>query len=324
MKLTIGNNDISFDLPIMKATKLILLSTLLISILWISGCRAPKEENEETYHSKVPVTVTGIQTGTMTDAEDLIATSSFLHKAIVKAPVTGYIEEVNMNPGDFVTRNKLILNLKTKEAAALHYDSTNPLSFSGIVHITSTTDGTIISVDHSKGDYVMEGDQLCSIALPGSLVFIVEVPYELSRYLVSGREYTIALPDGKILNTTLKTRLPGVTGTSQTQRFILQLKQTMSLPENLLAKVRIVKNVVDNAVYLPKSCVLSDEVMKQFWVMKVIGDSLAVRVNVTCGLVQDDKIQILNPAFTGSDLILSSGNYGLGDTATVLITNRKK
>ena len=170
----------------------------------------------------------------------------------------------------------------------------------------------------------MEGDQLCSTALPGSLAFIVEVPYELNRYLVAGRNYSIELPDGKKLDAVLKSRLPGVTGTSQTQRFILQPKESMNLPENLLVKVHIVKNVIDNAIFLPKSCILSDEVMKHFWVMKVVNDSLAVRVNVTQGLIRDDNIQITDPVFSSSDLILSSGNYGLGDSATILITNRKK
>lgn len=308
----------------MKSTKLITVLLLLVSLLSFSGCRAPKEDNEESYHSRVPVTVTGIQTGVMTDAEDLIATTSFMHKAVVKASVAGYIEDVSITPGDVVSKNKLICNLKTKEAAALHYDSTNALSFKGIVHITASTEGTIISVDHSRGDYVMEGDQLCTIALPGSLAIIVEVPFELSRFVVTGQNYTVILPDGNTIEAAVRSRLPGVTGTSQTQRFILQSKQNLNLPENLLVKVRIVKNVVDNAVFLPKSCVLSDEVMKQFWVMKMINDSLAVRVNVTCGLIQDDRIQITTPTFTASDLILSSGNYGLSDTATVLVTNRQK
>ncbi len=308
----------------MKSKKIISFSLLFFSLLWVSGCRMAQKENEETFNARVPVTVTGIETGTMTDSEDVVASSSFLQKAVIKAPVTGYLEDVAVTPGDLVTKNKVIFNLKTKEAAALLYDSTNPLSFSGLIRVMSSTDGLIISVDRSKGDYVMEGDQLCSIALPGSLAFIVEVPYELSRYIVSERKYSIELPDGNKLDAVLKSRLPGVTSTSQTQRFIFQSKQTLNLPENLLVKVHIVKNVIDNAIFLSKTCVLSDEVMKHFWVMKVVNDSLAVRVNVTTGLMQDDKIQITNPVFSSSDLILSSGNYGLGDTAIVLITNRKK
>lgn len=304
--------------------KVIPILPVLFLLLLITGCGIPKEENDESWHSKVPVTVVRIENGTMTDEEDVIATSAFLDKAIIKAPVAGYLDDIRITAGEYVSKNQLLYSLKTKEAAALHFDSTNPLSFSGLVNITSSTYGTIISADHSKGDYVLEGDQLCTIALPGSLTFIVEVPYELNRFIVMGRSYSIELPDGKMIEATVKTRLPGMTGASQTQRFTLQPKQKVDLPENMIVKVRIVKNIIENAIFLPKSCVLSDEVMKQFWVMKVINDSLAVRVKVTCGLIKDDKIQIIQPLFSSTDLILSSGNYGLGDSATIEVTNREK
>jgi hypothetical protein len=302
--------------------RILLLLLFVLSIL--TGCRSTREENEEIFQARVPVTITGIEIATMTDAEDVVASSSFLTKAAIKAPVAGYLEDVNITPGDLVTKNKRIFSLKTKEAAALVFDSLNPLSFSGLIHVTSSASGIVISVDHSIGDYVMEGDQLCSIALPGSLVFIVEVPYELGSYIISGCTYSIELPDGKKLDAVLKSRLPGVTSTSQTQRFVFQLTQIMNLPENLLVKVRIVKHVIEKAILLPKSCVLSDEVMKHFWVMKVVNDSLAVRVDVNRGLVQDDKVQIKDPLFSPSDRFLSSGSYGIGDTASIQITNKKR
>ena len=106
---------------------------------------------------------------------------------------------------------------------------------------------------------------------------------------------------------------------SQTERFIVKLAEPESLPENLTAKIRIVKESVKSAASLPKSCILTDETMQQFWVMKLINDSMAVKVPVTTGITEEEYVQITRPSFSHSDLFLTSGNYGLGDTVFVKV-----
>ena len=109
---------------------------------------------------------------------------------------------------------------------------------------------------------------------------------------------------------------------SQTERFIVKLEKPTLLPENLTGKIRIVKESVKSATSLPSSCILTDETMQQFWVMKLINDSLAVKVPVTTGLKEEDYVQIVRPEFKVSDLFLTSGNYGLGDTVNVKVINK--
>jgi uncharacterized NAD(P)/FAD-binding protein YdhS len=70
---------------------------------------------------------------------------------------------------------------------------------------------------------------------------------------------------------------------------------------------------------LPKSSILADEAQTAFWVMKLINDTVAVKIPVKKGLEMGDKVEILSPAFTPSDRILVTGNYGLADTAKVKI-----
>ena len=106
---------------------------------------------------------------------------------------------------------------------------------------------------------------------------------------------------------------------SQTERFIVKLAESRNLPENLTVKIRIIKESVNSAVSLPKSCILSDETMKELWVMKLISDTVAVKFPVTTGITEGDYIQITKPAFNNSDLFLTSGNYGLGDTVYVRV-----
>jgi hypothetical protein len=250
---------------------------------------------------------------------DLSATSAYLFKAAVKAPVTGYIENMFINQGGAVEKNERLFSIKTKEASAIMNETFNNEKFRGIVDINAAVAGLISSIEHPKGDYVAEGDQLCQIAVPESFVFILDIPFELSGSLKVNTSCEIILPDGRSTEGVIRSHFPSMTGSSQTERFIVKLPGSISLPENLIAKVRIIKESVDHAPSLPKSSILADETMKNFWVMKLINDSTAVKVMVTTGITDKKDIQIKSPLFKDTDLFLSSGNYGLGDTANVKV-----
>jgi hypothetical protein len=251
---------------------------------------------------------------------ELTATSAFLFKAVVKAPVTGYIENIYISQGEGVVNNNRLFTIKTKEASAIMNDSLNNMKFRGIVDINAAVSGLISSIEHPKGDYVVEGDQLCQIAIPESFVFILDIPFELSGSLKLNTRCQIVLPDGHAIQGMIRSRFPSMAGSSQTERFIVKISESVSLPENLIAEVRIINESVDNAVSLPKSSILTDETMKNFWVMKLINDSTAVKVLVTTGISEKDNVQIIMPVFKDTDLFLYSGNYGLGDTTNVKVT----
>ena len=44
--------------------------------------------------------------------------------------------------------------------------------------------------------------------------------------------------------------------------------------------------------------------MQHFWVMKLINDSMAVKVPVTTGITEGEYVQITRPEFKASDLFL--------------------
>jgi hypothetical protein len=288
-------------------------------LIFITGCHQAVTKSEKTTPSAIPVTVTPLHTGRMSSYLELSATSVFLFKAAVKAPVTGYIENIFISQGDAVENNRLLFTIKTKEASAIMNDSLNSLKFKGVIDVNAAVAGLISSIEHPKGDYVAEGEQLCQIAVPGSFVFILDIPFEFSGSLKLNTRCEIVLPDGRLVYGVIKSRFPSMTASSQTERFIIRLSEPVFLPENLIAKIRIVKESMGNAVSLPKSSILTDETMQSFWVMKLINDSTAVKVLVTTGISEKDYVQIKTPVFKDTDLFLSSGNYGLGDTANVKV-----
>lgn len=297
---------------------------IFIIVFLIYGCRVSHEKTEKEVTPKVPVTLTSVRTGPMTDYAELIATSTFFDKAVIKAPISGYVESSSINPGDFVRKGQNIMTILTKEASALKTDSINSLSFSGLINVKSGINGVVTSMDHPIGDYVQEGDQLGMISVPGSLAFILESPFEMKSYIRIGKNCEILLPDGKKINARIQSQLPAMSGSSQMQRYVVEPLKVTNLPENLIARIRIPKTTISKAFILPKTCILSDELMHNFWVMKLINDSTAIKVTIKPGFSEGDSVQIVEPAFLASDLFLNSGNYGLGDTARVMVTNRIK
>jgi hypothetical protein len=290
-------------------------------IITAFGCKNIAEKDIPESRPGLPVTVTSVRYGEMASYIELSATSQFMYKAIIKTPVTGYIENMEIIQGDAVGKNQTLFTIRTKEASALLDDSAKNLKFNGMVDVKAAIAGIVASVEHPKGDYVAEGDQLCQVALPESFVFILDVPFELSRFVRINGSCEIILPDSTYLQGVVKARFPVMAGSSQTERYVVKLTGSGRLPENLTVKIKIVKEDIKNSVSLLKSCILTDETMQSFWVMKLINDSMAVKVTVKTGITQGDYVQIMQPAFNPMDKFLSSGNFGLGDTAYVKVNN---
>lgn len=268
-----------------------------------------------------PVTITSIGTEPMAEYFELNATSTFLQQAFVKASSNGYITSVNAGVGKMVSSNQSVFVLKTKEAQTLG-NTINLLDssfkFSGIINIKAGTTGYVSQVNHQKGDYVQEGEQLAVISDVNSFVFILNLPYELRPYVMNKDVAELILPDGKIIFGRITSSMPVVDSASQTQNIVLKVNEK-DLPVNLIAKVRVAKTVKAHTISLPRQSVLSDETQTEFWVMKLINDSTAVKVPVEKGMEVNDRIEVLKPAFSHTDKILLTGNYGLADTAKIKI-----
>ena len=301
--------------------------TIFFFILFLSICIVACRQNnsasdeEQAIEATTPVTITNISIGNVSETIELNAISTFQKKNMVKATAIGYIDSVTVNIGDEVVIDQLLFTIKTKEASAFENPiiKDNSLSFSGLVKIKAPKSGILSALDHHKGDYVQDGDQLGAISERSSLVFLLEVPFELHNYMKVNSDCEIFLPDSMVIKGKVSAALSSMDPVSQTQSFVVRPIYDTKLPENLIAKISIVKNVKAMARLLPKPAVLSDETQTEFWVMKLINDSIAVKVPVKKGMETQYKIEILDPVFSESDRIVISGNYDLADTAKVNI-----
>jgi multidrug efflux pump subunit AcrA (membrane-fusion protein) len=288
-----------------------------------TSCHSKKTQEEEKKEQEIttPVSITSVSTDAMTEFIELNATSTFLQKAYVKASTNGYINSANASIGKMVGAGQIMFVLKTKEATSIG-NTINLLDtsfkFSGVINIRAGTSGYVSEINHQAGEYVQEGEQLAAISDTRSFVFILNLPYELRPFVLDKKTVELLLPDGKSLIGTISSIMPTVDSASQTQNIAITVADR-GLPANLIAKVRIVKSARANAISLPKQTVLSDETQTNFWVMKVVDSTTAVKVPVTKGMEINDRIEILSPVFSVSDKFLLTGNYGLADTAKIKI-----
>ena len=305
--------------------RIILYFILLYLIPVCLSCHSPENDSKATGEETVvqtPVTVTSVTTGPLIDYLELNATSAFLQSNIVKASATGYIKSVNVSPGQFVAVGRSLFIIETKEAKNIgtiinNLDTT--FRFSGNTHIKASQSGYVTQLNHQAGDYVQDGEQLATISTEGSFGFILNIPFELARFAPLNKAVEVDLPDGTKRNGRISSILPAVDSVSQTQRMLIRINSTIAIPENLIVKVKIIKTQKNYAVVVAKEALLSDESQTNFWVMKLIDSVTAVKVPVTKGLEVNNKVEIVQPLFSSVDRILTSGNYGLPDTAKVKI-----
>jgi multidrug efflux pump subunit AcrA (membrane-fusion protein) len=304
-----------------------LLLILLYSCMAMACKRKVAQEEETNKEVQTPVTVTHVSKTTLMEYVDLNATAAFLQKNYVKANVTGYVQSVHTLPGKYVSPGQLLFVLKTKEAQAIG-NAVNKLDpsfkFSGINYIRATTSGYINQLNHQVGDYVQDGEQLAIINDLASFAFVMDVPFELRRYVPDRKSVPITLPDGSTMQGLTTEPLPVVDANAQTQRVVIKVPHPQSIPESLIARVRIIKTQHNNVTAVPKSAVLTNDVQSEYWVMLMTDSTTAVKVPIRKGLEAQGKVEIMSPTFTADDRILLTGNFGLPDTAKVRITEPAK
>lgn len=299
-----------------------------IILLFLGGClascnNAAPEEDASAAVAQTPVTVCLIGHDTLSEYIEVNATSSFLLKNFVKANANGYLHSSSIHLGQQVQRGQVLFTVTTKEAQSLG-NTLNKLDtsfrFSGINSIKAGSNGFITQLDHQTGDYVMDGEQLAVISDRSSFVFIMNIPYELHALVANQKMVSIVLPDSEVLQGTITSSLPQMDSISQTERITLHIGlSNRSIPEHLIAKVRILKRSRSNATTVPKAALLTDETQSEFWIMKMSDHNTAVKIPVKKGIETADKVEILSPILNDHNRILISGHYGLEDSAKVKI-----
>ena len=294
---------------------------LLFTFIILNSCNKKAEEISEI-DVNVPVKVTTIDSSGIESYVDLNATATYLVKNIIKANATGYLNSVEVQSNDYVSKGKVLFTLKTREAKVLGntINKIDPnLKFGDAIKVKTATNGFITNVNAQAGDYVQDGDQLAMINDANSFALVLSLPFELKNQVVIGKEFSVLLPDGSSRKAKVQKFMPSVDAASQAQNVILKIEGNQDIPENLVVKVRINKNSNQKTISLPKEAILSDETETNFWIMKLINNTTAIKIPIEKGIETEHQVEILSPILTHQDKILISGNYGVADTIKVKV-----
>lgn len=304
----------------MTTKKLIIL--LFIATIYSCSSNTVTEQTENII-SKATVEVVSPKKGNINNYLSLFAQTMYLKKNQINAPIAGYISKTNIYLGKKVKKGDVLYVLETKERVTLKSKGQaldSALTNFGLILIKATDNGVISTFDKQQiGDYILEGTLMCTLAENNSLAFKIDVPFENLNLVKITPDFIIELPDKKQIPARITTYLTTVNNLNQTQAVMSKAKNGISLPENLLVKALFPISQNDSTQILPRSAIQTDELMTQFWVMKLINDSTAVKTFVTTGMKDDNQIEIISPVFDLSDQIISKGAYGLEDTSFVQI-----
>ncbi len=287
------------------------------------SCHNKTAETEIAIKPVAQIKVTKVAYKNMEQQVTLTATSIYLQRSQVTAPVAGYITHVYVKYGDAVNKGQALYDIETKERTALGNNAINEdstLKNFGKLTIKAPSSGVITIIDRQQtGEYIMEGNPFCTITQSGDLAFQLNVPYEYHSLVQHSSYCTLVLPDQSQIQARIVKALSSLNTAAQTQMYLLRPTRNVFLPEGLVASVLLTTSSKPNTQVLVKEAVLSDELMKNFWVMKLLNDSTAIKVDIKVGISNKDEVEILFPQLNTSDRILSEGNYGLADTVSVKI-----
>ena len=105
---------------------------------------------------------------------------------------------------------------------------------------------------------------------------------------------------------------------AQSQNFLIVLPDE-DLPENLNVRVRTIYKEKKNALSIPHEALQTNELLTDFWVMKVVNDTLAIKQKVTPLLRNDSLVQIQSANLLLNDIVVTEGSYQMQDSTRVSI-----
>lgn len=298
--------------------KLFLLLVLSLFFITLSSCSKKDSEETETPLKGVEVTAGSPVTTKMNEYLDLNANTFFLSQEIVRATFPGFILKTDKNLGDHVKKGELLFTIRTKEASASDSIFLEN-QFNGMVNIYARSNGILTELSYQTGDYVTETDRLALIVDPSSLRIMLNVPFQYAKNISMSDSYPIKLPDNKEFSAKVVKKLPSIDAVNQTQSFILEPNAPINVPANLNLIMKIPIKSFVNAVAILKSAVVTNETESEFWVMKIINDSTAVKLDIKKGIETDSLVQIKEPVLSSGDRFITEGAYGLPDTVNILI-----
>ena len=166
---------------------------------------------------------------------------------------------------------------------------------------------------------MQEGTILAGIVNPEEVYLKLFIPFRLHALVDKNPELKILIPGEGLISAKLVGSLSTADIPSQTAVYLLKPERVRFLPEGLTLNAYLMTEQSTNTQIVSKRAILADEKLELFWVMKVVNDSIAVKVPVKLGIINNGFAEILEPQFDVNTQIITDGQYGLDDSTLVTI-----
>ncbi len=280
------------------------------------------EQAEESIVPKAAVSVTKPVIGSIESHITLNGRTVLYKKNQEPAPISGYITAVHIKFGDRVKAGQILFEIQTPENKALEQSGSEKTTADefGTIKVRASTSGIISEpLTLGSGAFVPEGSILCTIADLNDLLVRVNVPFEYHNLIKTGGSCLLLLPDHSRRSGIVSSVRPFIEERSQTQEVLVKPSGNPGWPENMNLSVSFLKDNRTASLILPKASLLTNETQDEFWVMKVVNDSIAVKVPVEMGIMNDSLVEILSSGLGTGDIIILEGGYGLEDSSLVTL-----
>lgn len=295
----------------MKNPLIFILCTL--ALFTIAACKQ-KGDNKRNITPHVSVRTVAISRGNIEKYLHLNGTTIYLKEDKINSPISGYVIESFVGYGERIHKNDLLFALQTKESRVLNNKQ-------GIVRILAHSDGIVSEmIAHRKGDFLVEGNLLCTIVNDRDLTIQANVPFEYNAVVKQGSDCKILLSDNSNISGRVTQILPLVNSIDQTQTILIQPNTSRLLPKNLNLIVLFKFIEHKHSLLIPKEALMTNEMQNKFWVMKILHDSIAIKVPVIKGIENDSLVEITSEGLDTNNIVITQGAYGLPDGTIVKIT----
>lgn len=295
-----------------------IIGGISLLILFLHSCQSPSNETDSEVVAKADVmTMKPLEKDTSTYRE-YEGITQFAKHIDIRAQSSGFISKSFLSAGQRVTPHQLLFTVKSRETTLLGSAFHNSKTFAHMEDsILSQSTLIINKVMVQQGDFVQVGDLLASGVNTESLHILMSVPVEMNTSNIENKTCQIILPDERKIKGKVGYSLPIADNTDQTNQFLITPEISQRLPENIHVKIEIQDQEIKDGIFIPKSAVYSNEELTKYWVMKVIHDSLALKIPIHRGYETDSLVQITNSNIGPTDNLIYRGGYGLADSSYV-------
>jgi hypothetical protein len=306
----------------MKNAVCLFIFSGLISIIYSCSHTIKNIESETTGNSKSDVSVTHPYVQDFDVYENFQGVTKYQQTINVRTKMAGVIKRVFIKPADIIFTGQPLFIIQPKELSVLSKtNKDNQLFLNGYDTIYSGCEGIVNTVYFQQGDFLQEGDLLAETVTKSSLAVIAYFPFSIENMIRQNNLCIIVFPDSSQITGHIANRMYTADLNNQAQPFIVNFSSSSFVPENLNVVVKYKSKTIHQGLFVPINSLYSDEEQKKFWLMKMINDTVCIKINVIKGIKSDSSVEIRSQYFSPDDLIVSEGGYGLSDTAIVNIVH---